>query len=312
MDLGGSGNPHPFWRATVGRLEPRRHAGSRPPECGQRATAPPGLVVLTLGIPRTTSGKRAPRPDGSRPSPSGNFATRPRNGGADTGRDRRWSLRTRNWNGSGIGTSTFSACLLRPGKVAPGTFGNWTSAKIGNQWHGDYNLNYNTQQAYWASSATHYADFLPYARPHQMLSPMARWNAREMLACPAPTSRTCRSPPEPWPRMGKQEAHPGHEFGVHLHQQVAPASVPLICLKEERDVPRHFRVADKDVFFRSAHVEYLKLCRVRLQFLVGLPRCQIKPERGLPSILEHFFRIASSLRLKSRRFSLSFLRANPQ
>jgi hypothetical protein len=35
----------------------------------------------------------------------------------------------------------FLACCLKPGKVAPGLFGNWSSGKIGTAWHGDYHMN---------------------------------------------------------------------------------------------------------------------------------------------------------------------------
>ena len=43
----------------------------------------------------------------------------------------------------------FLACCLKPGTVAPGLFGNWTSGHIGTAWHGDYHMNYNTQQVWW-------------------------------------------------------------------------------------------------------------------------------------------------------------------
>ena len=55
------------------------------------------------------------------------------------------------------------ACCLREGKVAPGLFGNWTSGKIGTAWHGDYHMNYNTQQVFWGVfSSNHVEQHLPY------------------------------------------------------------------------------------------------------------------------------------------------------
>ena len=57
----------------------------------------------------------------------------------------------------------FLACCLKPGKVAPGLFGNWMSGKIGTAWHGDYHMNYNTQQVYWGVfSSNHVEQHLPY------------------------------------------------------------------------------------------------------------------------------------------------------
>ncbi|MBI3693944.1 MAG: hypothetical protein HY238_03765, partial [Acidobacteria bacterium] len=52
----------------------------------------------------------------------------------------------------------FLACCLREGKVAPGLFGNWTSGKIGTAWHGDYHLNYNTQQVYWGVFSSNHVE----------------------------------------------------------------------------------------------------------------------------------------------------------
>src|SRR5581483_5964341 len=55
------------------------------------------------------------------------------------------------------------ACCLREGKVAPGLFGNWTSGNIGTAWHGDYHMNYNTQQVFWGVFSSNHADqHLPY------------------------------------------------------------------------------------------------------------------------------------------------------
>ena len=77
------------------------------------------------------------------------------------------------------------ACCLREGKVAPGLFGNWTSGKIGTAWHGDYHMNYNTQQVFWGVfSSNHVDQNLPYVELVENLLPMARRYAREKLGMP--------------------------------------------------------------------------------------------------------------------------------
>ena len=40
----------------------------------------------------------------------------------------------------------FFNCSVRPGAICPGLFANWSYSNIGTAWHGDYHLNYNTQQ----------------------------------------------------------------------------------------------------------------------------------------------------------------------
>ena len=77
------------------------------------------------------------------------------------------------------------ACCLREGKVAPGLFGNWTSGKIGTPWHGDYHMNYNTQQVFWGVfSSNHVDQHLPYVDLCENLLPMAESFAREKLGLP--------------------------------------------------------------------------------------------------------------------------------
>ena len=77
------------------------------------------------------------------------------------------------------------ACCLRAGKVAPGLFGNWTSGKIGTAWHGDYHMNYNTQQVFWGVfSSNHVDQNLPYVEVVESLLPMARNYAREKFGLP--------------------------------------------------------------------------------------------------------------------------------
>ncbi|MCX6623428.1 MAG: hypothetical protein NTY38_20660, partial [Acidobacteria bacterium] len=77
------------------------------------------------------------------------------------------------------------ACCLREGKVAPGLFGNWCSGNIGTAWHGDYHMNYNTQQVFWGVfSSNHVEQHLPYVKLVENLMPMAEWNARMQFGLP--------------------------------------------------------------------------------------------------------------------------------
>jgi hypothetical protein len=79
----------------------------------------------------------------------------------------------------------FLACCLREGKVAPGLFGNWTSGKIGTAWHGDYHMNYNTQQVFWGIfSSNHVEQNLPYVELVENLLPMAQNYAQEKFGLP--------------------------------------------------------------------------------------------------------------------------------
>jgi hypothetical protein len=79
----------------------------------------------------------------------------------------------------------FLACCLREGKLAPGLFGNWTSGKIGTAWHGDYHMNYNTQQVFWGIfSSNHVDQNLPYVELVENLLPMAQNYAREKFGLP--------------------------------------------------------------------------------------------------------------------------------
>lgn len=77
------------------------------------------------------------------------------------------------------------ACCLRPGKVAPGLFGNWTSGKIGTAWHGDYHMNYNTQQVFWSVFSSNHVDLhLPYIDLVENLMPISTKYAREKFGLP--------------------------------------------------------------------------------------------------------------------------------
>ncbi|HLY17682.1 MAG TPA: hypothetical protein VKR61_10690 [Bryobacteraceae bacterium] len=100
------------------------------------------------------------------------------------------------------------ACCLRAGKVAPGLFGNWTSGKIGTAWHGDYHMNYNTQQVFWGVFSSNHPDqHLPYLEIVENLLPMAEATAKEHFGLPGAyfphsaypvPSRVVPYPAPPW------------------------------------------------------------------------------------------------------------------
>ncbi|MEK7403963.1 MAG: hypothetical protein AAB225_02550, partial [Acidobacteriota bacterium] len=102
----------------------------------------------------------------------------------------------------------FLACCLREGKVAPGLFGNWTSGRIGTAWHGDYHMNYNTQQVFWGVFSSNHADqHLPYVELCENLLPLSESYAREKFGLPGAffphtaypvPSQTIPYPVPPW------------------------------------------------------------------------------------------------------------------
>lgn len=52
----------------------------------------------------------------------------------------------------------FFNCAVRPGAICPGLFANWSYSNIGTAWHGDYHLNYNTQQPFWLTFSSNHLD----------------------------------------------------------------------------------------------------------------------------------------------------------
>lgn len=71
----------------------------------------------------------------------------------------------------------FFNCALREGVTCPGIFANWSYGNIGTAWHGDYHLNYNTQQPFWVTfSSNHLDKNLPYVDlVHHMLPISKKW-----------------------------------------------------------------------------------------------------------------------------------------
>ena len=57
----------------------------------------------------------------------------------------------------------FLNCAVREGVTCPGLFANWSYKNIGTAWHGDYHMNYNTQQPFWVTFSSNHVDkHLPY------------------------------------------------------------------------------------------------------------------------------------------------------
>lgn len=69
----------------------------------------------------------------------------------------------------------FFNCSVREGVTCPGLFANWSYRSIGADWHGDYHMNYNTQQPFWAAfSSNHLDKHLPYVDIVEHMLPVSR------------------------------------------------------------------------------------------------------------------------------------------
>ena len=74
----------------------------------------------------------------------------------------------------------FLNCAVREGTTCPGIFANWSYGKIGTPWHGDYHMNYNTQQPFWVTfSSNHLEKHLPYVSMIEHLLPSSQNWAEE-------------------------------------------------------------------------------------------------------------------------------------
>jgi hypothetical protein len=79
----------------------------------------------------------------------------------------------------------FLNCAAKAGATPPGLFANWSYRKIGTAWHGDYHMNYNTQQPFWAAfSSNHLEKHEPYVELVHFLLPISRKWAREYYKLP--------------------------------------------------------------------------------------------------------------------------------
>lgn len=74
----------------------------------------------------------------------------------------------------------FFNCAIKEGVTCPGIFANWSYANIGTAWHGDYHLNYNTQQPFWVTfSSNHLDKNLPYVDLVDHMLPISKQWAKE-------------------------------------------------------------------------------------------------------------------------------------
>ncbi len=79
----------------------------------------------------------------------------------------------------------FLACCLRPDKVAPGLFANWSAGDIGTSWHGDYHADYNCEQVYWGVfSSNHVEQHSSFVELCENLLPIATKFAAEHFGLP--------------------------------------------------------------------------------------------------------------------------------
>ncbi|MDQ0877227.1 alpha-L-fucosidase 2 [Paenibacillus sp. V4I3] len=74
----------------------------------------------------------------------------------------------------------FFHCAVKPEATCPGLFANWSYGLIGADWHGDYHMNYNTQQPFWvAFSSNHVDKHLAYVNMVDHILPISRKWAKE-------------------------------------------------------------------------------------------------------------------------------------
>lgn len=74
----------------------------------------------------------------------------------------------------------FFNCAAKSGARCPGLFANWSFNNIGTAWHGDYHMNYNTQQPFWVTfSSNHLEKNLPYVEMIEFISEVAKKWAKE-------------------------------------------------------------------------------------------------------------------------------------
>jgi len=79
----------------------------------------------------------------------------------------------------------FLNCATKDGATTPGLFANWSYNKIGTAWHGDYHMNYNTQQPFWVTfSSNHLEKNLPYVNLVESLMPVSKRWAKEYYDLP--------------------------------------------------------------------------------------------------------------------------------
>ena len=112
--------------------------------------------------------------------------------GASTGRAREWRLAMSLLEATWYRNLYFLRCATWPGATCPGLFANWSYRDIGTAWHGDYHMNYNTQQPFWATFSSNHVEQAPAVcrpgRPPAAAQPAM--GERVLRAARAPPFRT--------------------------------------------------------------------------------------------------------------------------
>ncbi|MBK7710174.1 MAG: hypothetical protein IPJ37_03825 [Bacteroidales bacterium] len=89
----------------------------------------------------------------------------------------------------------FFNCAVTDGVNTPGLFANWSYNNIGTAWHGDYHMNYNTQQPFWLTfSSNHLEKNLSYVNLIEFLYPLSRKWAHEYYNLPGAYFPHCGYP----------------------------------------------------------------------------------------------------------------------
>ncbi len=79
----------------------------------------------------------------------------------------------------------FFNCAVKDGVNTPGLFANWSYNDIGTAWHGDYHMNYNTQQPFWLTfSSNHLEKNLSYVNLVEFLFDLSKKWAKEYYNLP--------------------------------------------------------------------------------------------------------------------------------
>jgi hypothetical protein len=86
----------------------------------------------------------------------------------------------------------FLNCATKDGAITPGLFANWSYNNIGTAWHGDYHMNYNTQQPFWVTfSSNHLEKNIPYVNLIEFLMDVSTKWARNIKIAGVQFSAQC-------------------------------------------------------------------------------------------------------------------------
>ena len=209
----------------TGTQSRRQHAPCIPDSAATQPFRLDVALFTTLDVRDNAAHARA-RPRASRPILSRNCGGAPTARGPRSGRKSAVELEDQELEAIWYRNQYFLACCLKPGKVAPGLFGNWTSGNIGTAWHGDYHMNYNTQQVWWGVfSSNHVEQHEPYTRLVENLMPMAEWNARVQFGLPG-----AYFPHSAYPGAEHRESVPGSAVGLRNLRDAVDGAEPVVAI----------------------------------------------------------------------------------